>query len=189
VGDSISEPAAADAGLAELAKRPLQASVLLTKPELGASLVLQSRARLRLAQRRPEDAVSDLLDAADRWPELGVRHPVFASWRVEAVEAFARLGDHPTSARLAAEQVELAGRLGTPGALGAALRTMARAAPSTERIGLLERAVELLARSPAQLEHTRALIELGSSVMSGTAERPAPHGGAGPGVKGNVLSG
>jgi DNA-binding NarL/FixJ family response regulator len=131
---------------------------------LGAPLVLQSRARLRLAQHRPEDALADLLDAAARWRELGVRHPVLASWRTEAVEALTRLGDHTTAAGLAAEQLELANRVGTPGARGAALRALAATAPAAQRLSRLEQAVALLAASPAQLEHTRALVDLGAAL-------------------------
>jgi DNA-binding NarL/FixJ family response regulator len=131
---------------------------------LGAPLVLQSRARLRLAQHRSEEALTDLLDAAARWRELGVRHPVFASWRIEAAEALTRLGEHATAARIAAEQSDLAERLGTPGARGSALRALARTSPASERLSRLEAAVQLLADSPAQLEHTRALLELGAAL-------------------------
>jgi DNA-binding NarL/FixJ family response regulator len=131
---------------------------------LGAPLVLQSRARVRLAQYRPEEALTDLLDAAARWRELGVQHPVVAGWRIEASEALTRLGDRATAARLAREQLELAERVGTPGSRGAALRALARTAPETERLSLLARAVDLLATSPAKLEHTRALLDLGAAL-------------------------
>jgi DNA-binding CsgD family transcriptional regulator len=131
---------------------------------LGAPLLLQSRARLRLEQHRVRDAFADLTNAAARWRELGVRHPILASWRVEATEALSRLGEHQTAARLAAEQLELAERVNTPGARGAALRTLARTSPLTDRLELLERAADVLADSPAQLEHTRALIDLGATL-------------------------
>jgi len=131
---------------------------------LAAPLVLQSRARLRLAQGRPADARADLFDAAARWRELGCSHPVLASWRVEATETLVRLGDHAGARRLAGEQCDLADRLGTPGARGTALRAMARAAPADQRIALLERSVDLLAGSPARLEHARALADLGAAL-------------------------
>jgi len=131
---------------------------------LAAPLVLQSRARLRLAQGRPADAHADLFDAAARWRELGCRHPVLASWRVEATETLVRLGERAGARRLAGEHYDLADRLGTPGALGTALRAMARAAPTDQRIALLERSVGLLSGSPAGLEHTRALADLGAAL-------------------------
>lgn len=126
---------------------------------LAAPLLLQSRARLRLAQHRPEDALADAQAAGARAQELGLRHPVLAGWRVEAVEARVALGEARAARRLAHEQLQLAEHLGTPGAYGTALRVLARTV--TEPIPLLERAVETLAGSPARLEHTRALVDLG----------------------------
>jgi DNA-binding CsgD family transcriptional regulator len=131
---------------------------------LAAPLVLQSRASLRLAQRRPADARADLLDAARRWDDLNCCHPVLASWRIGATEAFARSHDVAAARRLAAEQLELSDRLGTPGARGAALRATAAAAPPDKRIPLLEQACDILSESPAKLEHARALVDLGGAL-------------------------
>jgi DNA-binding NarL/FixJ family response regulator len=129
---------------------------------LAAPLLLQGRARLRLAQHRPQDALADARLAAVRADELGVRHPVFASWRAEAVEALVILGDLAQARRLAREQAELCERLGTSGARGAALRLLART--EADPVPLLERAVQTLACSPARLEHTRALLALGAAL-------------------------
>jgi DNA-binding NarL/FixJ family response regulator len=129
---------------------------------LAAPLLLQGRARLRLAQHRPQDALADAQVAGLRARELGVRHAVFASWRAEAVEALVLRGEVAEARRLAREQLELSEQLGTPGAHGAALRVLART--DTEPIPTLERAVEMLAGSPARLEHTRALVDLGAAL-------------------------
>jgi DNA-binding NarL/FixJ family response regulator len=129
---------------------------------LAAPLLLQGRARLRLAQHRPHDALADALAAGARARELGVRHAVFASWRAEASEGLAVIGELTEARHLAREQLELSEQLGTPGARGAALRVLARTA--TEPIPLLERAVQTLAGSPARLEHTRALVDLGAAL-------------------------
>jgi DNA-binding NarL/FixJ family response regulator len=129
---------------------------------LPAVLLLPARARLRLAQHRPEDALADARLAADRAAELGACHPVFGGWRPEAVEALVLLGDAAQARRLAQEHAELSDRLGTPGARGAALRLLART--EADPIPLLEQAVETLARSPARLEHTRALVALGAAL-------------------------
>jgi DNA-binding NarL/FixJ family response regulator len=129
---------------------------------LPALLVLQGRARLRLAQHRPDDALADARAAGARARELGVRHAVLAGWRAEAVEALILRGETAEAERLAREQRELSEGLGTPGARGAALRVLARTA--TEPTPLLERAVEILAGSPARLEHTRALVDLGAAL-------------------------
>ena len=129
---------------------------------LAAVMLLQSRARLRLAQHRPHDALTDAREAGARALEFGVGHAVFAGWRVEAVEALVTLGETAEAERLAHEQLELSERLGTPGARGTALRLLART--QSDPIPLLERAVETLEGSPARLEHTRALVELGSAL-------------------------
>lgn len=129
---------------------------------LPALLLLQARARLRLAQHRPEDALADARLAAVRAAEFGVCHPVFAGWRAEAVEALAVLGDLTQARRLAREQAGLSERLGTPGARGAAMRLLART--ESDPIPLLEEAVQTLARAPARLEHTRALLALGAAL-------------------------
>ena len=129
---------------------------------LAAPLLLQGRARLRLAQHRPQDALADALAAGTRARELGVRHAVFASWRAEAIQALVLRGEVVEARRLAREQIELSERLGTPGARGAALRVLARTA--TEPVPLLEQAAEILAGSPARLEHTRALVDLGAAL-------------------------
>ena len=150
----------------EAAEATLAAAGLGDLPEgvLAAPLVLQSRARLRLAQRRPADARADLLDAAQRWEELRCRHPVLASWRIEATEALVRLNDVEAARRLASEQVEFSDRLGTSGARGAARRAMARAAPPAQRLPLLQQACDILSESPAKLEHARALVDLGAAL-------------------------
>lgn len=155
----LDELAAADAALAaagQLADPPAGA--------LGAPLVLQSRARVRLAQHRPADAYADLLTAARRWEELGVRHPGLASWRVEAAEALVALGDPAAAQELAGEQLQLAARVGLPGPLGAGLRAAAWPAASGERIALLERAAGVLADAPTRLEYVRVLVDLGAAL-------------------------
>jgi DNA-binding NarL/FixJ family response regulator len=100
--------------------------------------------------------------AAARAAEFGVCNPVFASWRAEAAEALVILGDSAEAKRLAREQLELSEQLGTPGARGAALRLLART--TADPLPLLEQAVTILAGSPVRLEHTRALLALGSAL-------------------------
>ena len=147
----------ADAALADAGQLDAPPADALATP-----LLLQSRARLRLAQHRPEHAIADALDSGRRARRLGLRHPVLACWRAEAVEALVALGDVARARELAAEHTRLAERLGTPGVRGAALRVSARCA--AEPIPRLEQAVAALAGSPARLEHTRALVDLGAAL-------------------------
>jgi DNA-binding CsgD family transcriptional regulator len=162
----------------EAAEEALNAAGLGDPPDglLAAPLVLQSRARLRLAQGRPADAHTDLVDAAARWSDLGCSHPVLASWRIEASEALVRLDDVAGARELAAEQRDLADRLATPGARGAALRAVARVAPADQRVALLEEASDILSSAPTGLEYARALVDLGAALRRanrrGEARRP-----------------
>jgi DNA-binding CsgD family transcriptional regulator len=131
---------------------------------IPSAALLQARGPLRRAQGRDDDALADLRDAAARWDELGMRHPVWADWRVAMVELLVDRGEDSEARRLAAEQLALADRVGTPGAVAAALRTEAMVAPRRERVALLERAVAVSAESQAQLEHCRALVDLGAAL-------------------------
>ena len=155
----LDEPDAADAALAaagQLGDPPPAA--------LAAALLLQSRARLRLTQHRAAEAHADLLAAAARWDELGVRHPGVASWRVDAAEALVALGDADGARRLAEEHLDSAERVGLPGPHAAGLRALAGSAGRGERVELLERAADEIACSPRRLEQARVLVDLGAAL-------------------------
>ena len=139
---------------------------------VASTMLLERRAHLRLAQRRYDEAHADLLLAADWWRRLRVRHPGVASWRVDDCEALVALGDSGSARDLALEHLELAERTGLPEPRGAALRALAHTAEPADAVELLEQAVNLLQTSPARLEHTRALVDLGS-VLRRTNRRAA----------------
>jgi DNA-binding NarL/FixJ family response regulator len=130
----------------------------------AVALLLQSRARLRLAQHRPDDAHADLTAAGDYWADFGACHPSMASWRVDDSEALACLGDRTTARALAEEHLDLADRVGLPGPRGAGLRALARTAEPKKAVDLLEQAVDLLTGTPERLEYTRVLVELGAAL-------------------------
>ena len=141
---------------------------------LGGPVLLQARARLRLAQLRPHDALKDACAAGERAKELQISSPVLADWRMPAVAALVTLGDRPTALPLAREQMALAEGVGTPSACGAALRTLALALEEpAERLAHLQRAVDMLAMSPTRLEHTRALVDLGAALRRGNRRADA----------------
>ena len=84
--------------------------------------------RLRVAQRRPADALEDLTAAAAGWRDLGIDHPAIASWRTSAA-AYTAMGHPGRAAALASEQLALARKTGTAVTLGSALRAYATAVP------------------------------------------------------------
>jgi DNA-binding CsgD family transcriptional regulator len=122
-----------------------------------------ARARLRLAQGHPDEALQDLLELRSREQALEVRHMRFA-WRREAVQASLALGDAELAAELAGEQLELTSRWDIPSARGIALCTQGLAAGGGEGLELLAQGAALLAGSPARLDHARALADLGGAL-------------------------
>ncbi|WP_433368167.1 ATP-binding protein [Actinoplanes sp. CA-142083] len=151
----LDEPAAADLLLESADPQP----DLLT-----TAMLLERRARLRLAQHRPVEAHDDCLAAALAWRRLGVEHPGIAGWRVDDCAALAALDDIGGARKLAEEHLELAERVGLPGPRGAGLRALAQTGDRSEAIDLLRQSVDLLAETPARLEHTRSLLALGSAL-------------------------
>jgi len=134
---------------------------------------LQARGALRVAQGRHAAALDDLLAAGEGWGALGIDNPAAAPWRTAAAVAQAALGRPQEAAVLAAEQLALARKVGTPATLGAALRAHAAAAgaghpgrsgrsvPSVAGESLAE-AVGLLETTPARYELALALADLGA---------------------------
>jgi len=129
-------------------------------------LALVARGRLRIAQGRVQQGLADLLSVG-RWCEAwGALNPGMFAWRSSAALATLALGDVSQGRRLAREEVHLARPLGQPRALGMALRAAGLAEGGRPGIELLYEAVEVLERSPARLEHARALTDLGSALRS-----------------------
>ena len=137
---------------------------VLTPDLLVFPQVHEARARLRLAQRRPREALADARAAGASFAELKIEGPGVNTWRLCAAEALVALGERSEAATLAGEQLALAERLGAPGPLGAALRAVALSAPRAAALAPLERAVAVLAPSQAQLEHLHALCDLGAAL-------------------------
>jgi DNA-binding CsgD family transcriptional regulator len=120
----------------------------------------QARGALRVAAQRHEEGLADLRGAAEGWRALGVSSPAAATWRIPAVTAYTALGRQEEAARLAAEQLELARRTGTPATLGVSLRIAAPFQPDPEHA--LAEAISLLETVDGRYEQGVALAELGA---------------------------
>ena len=127
-------------------------------------LLSESRARLRLLRGDLAGGVAELFAAGRRFQSVGGRNPAFLAWRSQAALALLQLGEEDEARRLAAEELELARTWGAPRALGAALRAAGLIEGGKEGLTLLEEAVEVLADSPAKLEHAKARSELGAAL-------------------------
>jgi DNA-binding CsgD family transcriptional regulator len=124
------------------------------------NVLLHSRARVRLAQGRPDEALADALEVGRRYRLWGIRRAVPA-WRSLAAELLARRGERERARALAYEELGLAERWGTQLALGLAWRGVGLA---TGELPPLEAAVDRLARTHARLELARARIDLGAAL-------------------------
>jgi DNA-binding CsgD family transcriptional regulator len=124
-----------------------------------------ARGHIALA-RGDVDAARDALRVCETLSEglpfLG--NPATYPWRADAAIAAKLAGDEDDARRLAEEDLRLASSFGAARPLGVALRTAALVAEDEDRAGLLERAVDVLDRSPALLERCRTLVEFGSEL-------------------------
>lgn len=122
---------------------------------------LMARARARAALGDLDGALEDLLRCGDSLAAAGIGNPVLAPWWFEAAPLLARLGreheGHAIVERVAAPVDEW----GTPRARG--MLSLARGVLTPDDTGLdhLTEAADLLAGSPARLEHARAEYLLG----------------------------
>ena len=130
-----------------------------------ATPILIVRGLLREQQGDLERAAADLTDALARIARFNVRNAVGLDARIRLIYINRTLGAHAAARDIAGEVHEIAAAWGTTGALGEAVRAQAAVAPDGERaIALLRNAVEQLGRSPARLEHARALADLGAAL-------------------------
>jgi DNA-binding CsgD family transcriptional regulator len=122
--------------------------------------VLFARGRLRLAQGRPREAADDLLAGARDLDALGMVEP-FHHWPATAAVALAAVGDLGAARRVLDERGEDVRVWGTSGPRANLLRARGLVEGDLDALG---EAVAVAERSPARLEHWRALAELGAAL-------------------------
>jgi DNA-binding CsgD family transcriptional regulator len=131
---------------------------------LPYSAFLDARARLRLLQRRPDEALRDALAAGRLLDDVHGSALGIVQWRCAAAAAAMAAGDRARAASLCAEDLEFARAGERARETGAALRVAAQLEAGERRIDLLAEAVETLERSQSVLELLRALVDLGAAV-------------------------
>jgi DNA-binding CsgD family transcriptional regulator len=125
--------------------------------------LLEARAQVRLARGDRSGAIAIWREVGETWDRSLVCNPNLSSWRSELALLLAQ--DDSGAARcLVDAQLALARRSGSARALGIALR--ARGLLTGGQAGLedLAAAASALERSPAMLEHARALTDLGAAL-------------------------
>jgi DNA-binding CsgD family transcriptional regulator len=139
----------------------------------AAFYYLQLRARLHAASQRAQEALDELFACGRLERAWGIRTPAFCNWRADAAPLLASLDRHEEAVAMAREEVERCRAFGAASPLGAALRTLGSVEPGEPGIARLEEAVEVLAGSPARLEHALAVLELGAAVRRTGRRRDA----------------
>ena len=126
-----------------------------------AALLYETRGRLALANGNMVEARAALTQAASRFEAMGFLNPNFSTWRSALALV---LDDRDEALALARAELDDARRLGAARTIGIALRTIGLLEGDDDGIALLREAVEVLADSPARLEHARTLVELGAAL-------------------------
>jgi DNA-binding CsgD family transcriptional regulator len=129
--------------------------------------VYDMRARLRLAQGRPKDALTELEGCLFYERDMEVRRGCWSAWRAKAAEAYLALGDERRAAAAAEKALRLARELGTPRALGLSLRAAGLTAPEPERTALFAQAAGVFERGGLAVDHARVLTDLGAALAAG----------------------
>jgi DNA-binding CsgD family transcriptional regulator len=127
-----------------------------------AAVLRHARGRLRVAQRRMDEAVRDFRAAGEIAMGTGAISPGFLAWRSEAALAELALGDHEAARDLSDEELELARAFGTGRAIGVALRAAGLVAGGQRGEELLREAISVLDGPHTRLEQARALTDLGA---------------------------
>jgi DNA-binding CsgD family transcriptional regulator len=126
--------------------------------------LLDSIGRLRLAQNRLDDGVELLRELGRRLDAWQVPNPGFIPWRSSLALGLSASGQGDEAWALVQEEIALAQEFEVPRELGMALRAAGLIEGGAGGIELLREAVAVLERSPAELEHARALTDLGASL-------------------------
>lgn len=127
------------------------------------SEVFFARARLRLAQGRPREALDDLVEFGRRADNVQMYNPA-VHWRAEAALVHARLGDREAAGRLHAEYAEQAAAWGTARVLGIAARTEGLLLGGEAGLQRLADAVEIHAACPSPREQAESCLRFGAAL-------------------------
>jgi DNA-binding CsgD family transcriptional regulator len=118
---------------------------------------------LRAAAGNHEAAIEELRGCGSQDPAFGGENPAMLPWRSAAALSLSELGRNDEARRSAADEVRRAQEFGAARAIGIALRADALVGPPAKRPKGLAAALEVLAPSPARLEHARVLVDIGAT--------------------------
>lgn len=154
--------ALAEAGDIEGAKKAFARSSDTGGFEESNRIYLGGRASIEFAEGRHEDVIATADEIRARYPEM----VGFAFVRSQAYKArsLAALGRLEEAREVAEVEVSLARKIGSPAAMGAALRAVAATESGDQQIATLREAVRELQPSSDRLERAYAVYELGTAL-------------------------
>jgi DNA-binding CsgD family transcriptional regulator len=117
-----------------------------------------------LAEERWDEALTVAEDQAARGDRTD--NPAWMPWGTLQARALDALGLHDRARALLVNELDVARRWGSPGAIGATLRVLGSRSPS-DGIDLLHEAVAVTESSSARLEHAKTLVALGTALRHG----------------------
>ena len=132
-----------------------------------------SRGRLRLAQGQTQAGIDDMVAGYKLFASLGISNPAGAHWRSTAAIALAGMGRRGEAQELLAAELETSRKFGAHSTIGISLRAAGLLETGSVGVQLLREAVDHLERSPARLEHARALADLGAALRRAGKRREA----------------
>jgi DNA-binding CsgD family transcriptional regulator/tetratricopeptide (TPR) repeat protein len=159
--DALRERGEQEAPVAALEERDCAAEL---PEDIMATFLLEARARLWISRGEIERGIADLRELERRAEAMGTRNPGVFPWRSDLALALIARGEVAQAGSLAADELVLARRWGTPRPIGVALRVLGVAEGGQDGLAHLREAVAVLEGSKARLEQARALIALGSAL-------------------------
>ena len=133
------------------------------EPTLTGAVLAAARGSFAIQRGAVEEGIDALRVCHATQQALGFRNP--NAFDVRPALALALAGRAPEEAHvLAVAALEDATQVGLPRGIGGTLRTVGMIEGGEQGIRRLQEAVAVLERSPARLEHARALVELGAAL-------------------------
>ncbi|WP_369221848.1 AAA family ATPase [Streptomyces sp. R39] len=126
------------------------------------ALLLGARGRLRRSLGQPLSALHDVIASGDYLTRHHVVNPLVSPWRFEAALAAQELDGNPQAQTHAQAELDGAHLWDTPGAVGRALRLVARVGYEPEARTRLEHSVDVLYDSDQRLSLAESLTDLGT---------------------------
>ena len=142
-------------------------AVDFTGSTLGGSFgveVLAHRGRVRIASGTLDRGLADIFEAQRRMMAAGWQLSVLTDWTPAAASALVTLGRADEARRLAKRELSDAAAYGAPRRHAIALSLSGLLDPTDDGIARLHQAVAILERTPARVEHARALVNLGEGL-------------------------